>query len=187
MLATLWNGPGGTGFVFALLVLISLGFLLRFVLPALILLRQLGRAVGQLEKLAAGGQPADPEVIARQVMVTPRLAHLWREYAQTLHGISPATAARCQAQLHTLTGAGFKLQRHLGGPFAQAHDDRDAARDRRFEFERDARLLRQFGEFEGWSGSGGNADRSPRCSFFGFFSWPPLMVTKLGQKPLTQL
>ena len=46
MLATLWNGPGGTGFVFALLALISLGFLLRFVLPALILLRQLGRAVG---------------------------------------------------------------------------------------------------------------------------------------------
>ena len=91
MLATLWNGPGGTGFVFALLVLISLGFLLRFVLPALILLRQLGRAVGQLEKLAAGGQPADPEVIARQVMVTPRLAHLWREYAQTLHGISGST------------------------------------------------------------------------------------------------
>ena len=78
MLATLWNGPGGTGFVFALLALISLGFLLRFVLPALILLRQLGRAVGQLEKLAAGGQPADPEVISRQVMVTPRLAHLWR-------------------------------------------------------------------------------------------------------------
>lgn len=83
--------PGGTGFVFALLALISLGFLLRFVLPALILLRQLGRAVGQLEKLAAGGQPADPEVIARQVMVTPRLAHLWREYAQTLHGISGST------------------------------------------------------------------------------------------------
>ena len=52
MLATLWNGPGGTGFVFALLALISLGFLLRFVLPALLLLRQLGRAVGQLEKLA---------------------------------------------------------------------------------------------------------------------------------------
>ena len=48
MLATLWNGPGGTGFVFALLALISLGFLLRFVLPALILLRQLGRLVVRL-------------------------------------------------------------------------------------------------------------------------------------------
>ena len=36
------------------------------------------------------------------------------------------------------------------------------------------------------SGSGGSADRSPRCSFFGFFSCPPSTVTKLGQKPLTQ-
>ena len=36
------------------------------------------------------------------------------------------------------------------------------------------------------SGIGGRADRSPRCSFFGFFSCPPSTVTKLGQKPFTQ-
>ena len=36
------------------------------------------------------------------------------------------------------------------------------------------------------SGSGGSDDRSPRGSFFGFFSCPPSTVTKLGQKPLTQ-
>lgn len=88
MLATLWNGPGGTGFFFALLALIALGFLLRFVLPALALLRELGHAVQQLEKQAAGDHPADPDAIARQVMTSPRLAHLWREYAQTLHGIT---------------------------------------------------------------------------------------------------
>ena len=90
MLATLWNGPGGTGFIFALLALITLGFLLRFVLPALALLRELGRAVQQLEKQAASDNPADPDAIARQVMTSPRLAHLWREYAQTLHGITGA-------------------------------------------------------------------------------------------------
>ncbi|WP_415035734.1 anti-phage ZorAB system protein ZorA [Azonexus sp.] len=90
-LATLWHGPGGTGFIFALLALISLGFLLRFVLPALILLRQLGQAVGRLEKLvqtqAAAKSSVAPQMIAREIMQTPRLAHLWREYAQTLHSL----------------------------------------------------------------------------------------------------
>jgi hypothetical protein len=36
------------------------------------------------------------------------------------------------------------------------------------------------------SGSGGSAERSPRFSFFAFFSVPPSTVTKLGQKPFTQ-
>ncbi len=92
MLATLWNGPGGTGLIFALLALIALGFILRFVLPALFLLRELGRAVQRLEKLAVSKAPPDPDAIASQVMTSPRLAHLWREYAQTLHGITVADA-----------------------------------------------------------------------------------------------
>ena len=36
------------------------------------------------------------------------------------------------------------------------------------------------------SGMAGSTDRSPFFSFLGFLSWPPSMVTKLGQKPFTQ-
>lgn len=92
MLATLWHGPGGTGFIFALLALIALGFVLRFVLPALILVRELRRAVQRLETWRARGDAVDPDVIAREVMTAPRLAHLWREYAQTLHGVATTDA-----------------------------------------------------------------------------------------------
>ncbi len=98
MLATLWNGPGGTGIIFALLTLIALGFLLRFVVPALVLLRDLKRAVRSLEQLTAGGSRPGPDAIAAQVMTSPRLAHLWREYAQTLHGIT-ATDAQQQTRV----------------------------------------------------------------------------------------
>lgn len=62
---------------------IALGFLVRFVLPALQLSHRLRRAVDGLEGITPGS--ADPEVISREVMVAPPLSHLWREYAQTLH------------------------------------------------------------------------------------------------------
>lgn len=87
ILSAPWSAPGGTGFIFILLVLIGLGFLFRFVLPAFALLRGLGVAVGKLEKLVAMGAKGDPDVIATQVMNSPRLTHLWNEYGQTLHGI----------------------------------------------------------------------------------------------------
>jgi hypothetical protein len=80
-LASLWNGPGGTGLIFALLVVLALAFLVRFVVPALVLQTRLRRAIQNLDRL---GSPS-PEVIAAEVMNTPQLAHLWREYAQTLH------------------------------------------------------------------------------------------------------
>lgn len=98
MLATLWNGPGGTGFIFALLALITLGFLLRFVLPALLLLKDLKRAVAALEQLIRTEERPGPDAIAAQVMTSPRLTRLWREYAQTLHGIT-ATDARQQTRV----------------------------------------------------------------------------------------
>ncbi|MDR2364929.1 MAG: hypothetical protein LBD68_03625, partial [Zoogloeaceae bacterium] len=82
--ATLWNGPGGTGLIFALLALLTLGFLLRFVLPALLLQARLRRAIRGLAALSGQGTPA-PERIAQDVMTTAPLRHLWREYAQTLH------------------------------------------------------------------------------------------------------
>lgn len=73
-----WSG----WIVTAVLLVIALGFLLRFVVPALLLGRELGQAI---KGLAAQPTPADPERIAREVMAAPHLRHLWREYAQTLH------------------------------------------------------------------------------------------------------
>ena len=80
-LASLWNGSGGTGFIFILLVLLALAFLARFVAPALILQARLRRAIQTLDKLSS----PTPERIAAEVMSPPLLTHLWREYAQTLH------------------------------------------------------------------------------------------------------
>ncbi|MDR0736156.1 MAG: hypothetical protein LBF51_04870 [Zoogloeaceae bacterium] len=82
--ATLWNGPGGTGLVFALLVLLALVFLLRFVLPALLLQARLRRAIRALAAISGKGTPT-PERISQEVMTSAPLRHLWREYAQTLH------------------------------------------------------------------------------------------------------
>jgi hypothetical protein len=82
--ATLWNGSGGMYLVFALLALLAFGFLVRFVLPALLLQARLRRAIRGLAALSGKGTPA-PERIAQEVMTTSPLRHLWREYAQTLH------------------------------------------------------------------------------------------------------
>jgi hypothetical protein len=89
VLASLGSGSGGTGYIFILLVCIACAFLFRFVLPALLLVRDLRRTVRALEALE--GKTPEPDLIARQVMTSPRLAHLWREYAQTLHGVSAAS------------------------------------------------------------------------------------------------
>ncbi|MDR2678442.1 MAG: hypothetical protein LBB51_03280 [Zoogloeaceae bacterium] len=73
--------------VFALLLLIALGFVLRFVLPAVFLLRDLRRAAAAVEALSASAHREGgiaPEDVAA-AMNSPRLEHAWREYAQTLH------------------------------------------------------------------------------------------------------
>ncbi|MDR0674007.1 MAG: hypothetical protein LBF93_10240 [Zoogloeaceae bacterium] len=122
-LATLWNGPGGTGLVFALLVLLALVFLLRFVLPALLLQARLRRAIRALSAIS-GKETPTPERIAQEVMTTAPLRHLWREYAQTLHrqggsgGRLRATAVAGQfltpmALVDTPLNTGF--YRHLPG------------------------------------------------------------------------
>ncbi|GHT92100.1 hypothetical protein AGMMS49545_09130 [Betaproteobacteria bacterium] len=92
-LASIWNGPGGIGFIFALLIVLALAFLLRFVVPALILQARLRRAIQSLDKLTA----PTPEMIAAEVMTPPLLAHLWREYAQTLHRQQGADGAHIRA------------------------------------------------------------------------------------------
>lgn len=94
-LASLWQEHGGLA-IGLLLALVCAGFALRFVLPALWLGRDLRRANRALAAIAAGASadtPADPQRIGREVMATRRLAHLWREYEQTLHGLAPAAGA----------------------------------------------------------------------------------------------
>ena len=119
-----WNAPGGTGPIFALLLLLAAGFLLRFVLPAVRLVRELRQAVTVLEKMQAEGVPGDPDRIAREVMRTPALAHAWREYAQTLHGIvksdaqqKPRTEWRATAQAECFFNAASLVETPLKTEF----------------------------------------------------------------------
>ncbi|MFZ2853052.1 MAG: hypothetical protein WAZ34_02945 [Rhodocyclaceae bacterium] len=79
-----------------LLALLCAGFALRFVLPALRLGWELRGAIRALKGLATE-VPADPGKIAREAMNTRHLAHLWREFAQTLHS-EQATAASGKPQ-----------------------------------------------------------------------------------------
>jgi ABC-type transporter Mla subunit MlaD len=58
-----------------------------------LLLHDLRRAARALERLAAENNAPAPEQIAETVMISPRLAHLWREYAQTLHRLTIPAAA----------------------------------------------------------------------------------------------
>lgn len=91
----IYNAPGGTGIVFILIVIMALAFLLRFVLPALVLWFDLQRASRSLARLL----PDSPSLgrIADEVMASPRLSHAWREYAQTLHRQKTANGERIRA------------------------------------------------------------------------------------------
>lgn len=76
--------------VAAVLGLLSLGFVIRFVVPAWKLGRLLHGVTARLAQPQAGeeGQVAprpDPRVLTREVFQDGKLSHLWREYAQTLH------------------------------------------------------------------------------------------------------
>lgn len=71
----------------SLLAFISLGFILKFVVPALRLGRELKDAITQLSvvKERVDGSLVELSEIADVVMRTPDLAHSWSEYAETLH------------------------------------------------------------------------------------------------------
>ena len=57
--------------IFTLLAAIALGFVLRFVLPAIRLNRVLGTAVQRLEKMQAGGNRPAPAQIAEAAVQVP--------------------------------------------------------------------------------------------------------------------
>lgn len=64
-------------------------FWLRFVLPSRRLQRDIARATETLHNLAHEGQVIDIDRIRNEAMTSKKLAHLWTEFAETLH---PQTA-----------------------------------------------------------------------------------------------
>lgn len=89
--------PGHMLVIALLLAAICTGFIFRFVLPALGLGRLFRRTIGQLEQLRESGGNPDPQQIGRDIMGAPPLAHLWREYAQTLHPTRTEAGPRWRA------------------------------------------------------------------------------------------
>lgn len=78
----------GAALVTVLLGLAALAFVIRFLYPALQLGRHLERVLRQLNPLTrAPGQTVDVDAIGRTIMTQAPLAHLWREYRQTLHPV----------------------------------------------------------------------------------------------------
>jgi hypothetical protein len=81
----------------ALLLLVAIGFVVRFILPARQLGRQLDLAIERLQAIKAGAFASQAPLVdldaIREAMVTAPLAHLWREYTQTLHPQKEADGA----------------------------------------------------------------------------------------------
>lgn len=71
----------------ALLALLSLGFVFKFCRQALRLGSELDGSIRELKDLRsdAKGPFVDLDAIAEKAMKSPALAHLWSEYAKTLH------------------------------------------------------------------------------------------------------
>jgi len=73
--------------VAALLLIISIGFFVRFVFPALRLSSELDSAIAALKDIRSriDGNVVELGEIESKAMSGPALSHLWSEYAKTLH------------------------------------------------------------------------------------------------------
>jgi len=73
--------------VVAILAISVIAFVIRFVIPALLAGRRLGRAIKQLSRLrkAHEAHVTDLDEIAKTAMLGKTLAHCWSEFAETLH------------------------------------------------------------------------------------------------------
>lgn len=71
----------------AILLVIALGFIVRFVLPALRIGSEMQAAIKALQEIRPqdGARLTDLERIAEQAMRNETLAHCWREFTETLH------------------------------------------------------------------------------------------------------
>ncbi len=107
----------GAALVAALLFLIGAAFLLRFVWPAWKLGQELDSVLRRLDALPRSeGQPVDIAAIGRDIMSRPPLAHLWREYTQTLHAVTapdPAGKPRVVAWRATAMAESFFTEQAL--------------------------------------------------------------------------
>lgn len=79
-----WQAAGAT-VIGAVLAAICGLFAARFIVPAILLDRQLRLAIHRLRALAEAAQPAERPGRCGEILASPGLKHLWREYAQTLH------------------------------------------------------------------------------------------------------
>ena len=103
----LWSG----WVVAVVLLAIGLNFLFRFVLPGLLLGRELAAAIRALDVQEV---PAQPSRIATEAMSSPRLRHLWREYAQTLHAVvDPADTKQSRTWRSTAMAEDFLTERAI--------------------------------------------------------------------------
>ena len=91
-----WQSWGASVIGATLLILSGL-FLLRFIIPAWQIDRQLRRANQQLATLGERITPAERAQQCAQIFAVPGLQHLWREYAQTLHRPEQAGGMRATA------------------------------------------------------------------------------------------
>jgi hypothetical protein len=81
----------------ALLAAITLGFLVRFVLPALRLGGHFAAAIAALEKIRRERDGDLRERVALEALTRPAFAHVWEEYAQTLHPQAADSGTRWRA------------------------------------------------------------------------------------------
>lgn len=120
---TTWLGQHGHLWAVGLLIaLVALHYLARFVVPALRLQQTLAQAIERLGAVQASAptQGVDLAHIAQEVMTEPRLAHLWRQYAQGLHphwGLAQhlAPASVQQTRLQALSDTFFAAMKAKTG------------------------------------------------------------------------
>ena len=86
-IANIWIEYWHIIIVAALLILISMGFFFRFVVPALRLAGELKTAIAALRDIRSrlNGNVVELREIESKAMFGPALSHLWSEYAKTLH------------------------------------------------------------------------------------------------------
>lgn len=84
---SIWVDYWHIAIVAALLILISIGFLFRFVIPAVRLEGELKAAIAALWDIRShlDGNVVELGEIKSKAMSGPALSHLWTEYAKTLH------------------------------------------------------------------------------------------------------
>ena len=71
----------------SLLFSISVGFIIKFILPACRLRKDLENTLAALRQINArsGGAVVELDEVAKEAMATEGLTHLWQEYTETLH------------------------------------------------------------------------------------------------------